>query len=377
MKKRILFLIESLSGGGAEKVLSTIVRNLDLQRFDVTVCVIVAGGKYDDEVSSQVRLYSLLKNPEAYHGIGKVWYRLKYHLIYDWLSPDWVYKLLIPHNNDVEVAFVEGFATKILSCSSNSKAKKIAWVHCDLKSQPWPIQQGIYKDKAEEEDAYRKYQQVVCVSQQVELVMKNHYGLSNTMTIYNPLDSEEIVQLSKQECPFRVDAAKFNIISVGRLERVKGFDQLISIIWNIREKRNDIHLWIVGEGFQKDALNSLVKEMDMENYVTFTGFMKNPYSLMAQMNLFVCSSRAEGFSLVIAEALLLGLPVVSMNCAGPQELIQLCGVGNLCDSYEDLEQEILKRIETVSSSKVVQFPFDVSAIIPQIEQLFEYQKHVS
>ena len=207
--------------------------------------------------------------------------------------------------------------------------------------------------------------------------MKNHYGLSNTMTIYNPLDSEEIVQLSKQECPFRVDAAKFNIISVGRLERVKGFDQLISIIWNIREKRNDIHLWIVGEGFQKDALNSLVKEMDMENYVTFTGFMKNPYSLMAQMNLFVCSSRAEGFSLVIAEALLLGLPVVSMNCAGPQELIQLCGGGNLCDSYEDLEQEILKRIETVSSSKVVQFPFDVSAIIPQIEQLFEYQKHVS
>lgn len=377
MKKRILFLIESLSGGGAEKVLSTIVRNLDLQRFDVAVCVIVAGGKYDDEVSSQVRLYSLLKNPEAYHGIGKVWYRLKYHLIYDWLSPRWVYKLLIPHNNDVEIAFVEGLATKILSYSTNSKAKKLAWVHCDLKNQPWPIQQGIYKDNAEEADVYRRYQQVVCVSQQVEQVMRSYYGLFNTTTIYNPLDSEEIMRLSKMECPFRVDAAKFNIISVGRLERVKGFDQLISIIRNIRGKGFDAHLWIVGEGSQADALYSLVKEMDMKNHVTFTGFMKNPYSLMAQMNLFVCSSRAEGFSLVLAEALLLGLPIVSMKCAGPQELIQLCGAGNLCDAYEDLEQEILKRIETASSFKAVQFPFDVSAIIPQIEQLFEYQKHVS
>lgn len=377
MKRKILFFLESLGGGGAEKVLSTIVKHIDAQRYDVTVCVITAGGKYDEEVATHVHLRSLLKNAEAYCGVEKFLYKLKYHLIYDWLSPGWVYKLLIPHNNDVEIAFVEGFATKILSCSTNSKAKKIAWVHCDLKSQPWPIQQGIYKDKTEEADAYRRYQQVVCVSQQVEQVMRNHYGLSNTMTIYNPLDSEEIVQLSKQECPFRVDAAKFNIISVGRLERVKGFDKLISIIRNIREKGFDAHLWIVGEGSQADALNSLVGEIEMKEYITFTGFMKNPYSLMSQMNLFVCSSRTEGFSLVIAEALLLGLSVVSMNCAGPQELIRLCGVGNLCDSYEDLEQEILKQVETVSAPTVVQFPFGVRTIIPQIEKLFECQKHVS
>ena len=367
VKRKILFFLESLGGGGAEKVLSTIVKHIDAQRYDVTVCVITAGGKYDEEVATHVHLRSLLKNAEAYCGVEQFLYKLKYHLIYDWLSPGWVYKLLIPHNNDVEIAFVEGFATKILSCSTNSKAKKIAWVHCDLKSQPWPIQQGIYKDRTEEADAYRRYQQVICASQQVEQVMRNHYGLSNTMTIYNPLDSEEIVQLSKQECPFRVDAAKFNIISVGRLERVKGYDQLIPIIRNIREKGNDVHLWIVGEGSQADALNSLVKEMDMRNHVTFTGFMKNPYSLMSQMNLFVCSSRAEGFSLVIAEALLLGLPVVSMKCAGPQEIIQLCEVGILCDSYKDLEPEILKRAETESLSKAVQLPFDVSVIIPQIE----------
>lgn len=373
-RKKILFLIESLGGGGAEKVLSTLIKYINRERFDITVCVISGGGIYEKEIAEKVRVHRVLKSASSYSGLGKVWCRIKYQMIYHWL-PTWlVYQLFIPKGNDVEIAFVEGFATKILSCSSNSKAKKIAWVHCDLKSQPWPIQQGIYKDNAEEADVYRRYQQVVCVSQQVEQVMRSYYGLFNTTTIYNPLDSEEIMRLSKMECPFRVDAAKFNIISVGRLERVKGFDQLISIIRNIREKGHDVHLWIVGEGSQADALNSLVREIEMKDYITFTGFMKNPYSLMAQMNLFVCSSRAEGFSLVLAEALLLGLPIVSMKCAGPQELIQLCGAGNLCDAYEDLEKEIQKEVETASMSNAVQFPFDVSVVIPQIEKLFECQK---
>lgn len=373
----MLFVIESLGGGGAEKVLSTIVKYIDKQKFDVTVCVISGGGKYGEEVASHVRLFPLLKNPDAYYGISKSWYWLKYHLIYDWLPKRWVYELFLPHGNDVEIAFVEGFATKLLSYSTNSKAKKIAWVHCDLKNQPWPIISGIYGSLEEERSAYRKYDTVVCVSKLVENVMRDCYGLSNTMTIYNPIDEKRIKQLASMVSGWNVDASKYNIISVGRLEKVKGYDELIPIIRNVRNEGIDVHLWIAGEGTQIEDLKGLVKEMGMEDCVTFTGFMKNPYSLMSKMNLFVCSSRAEGFSLVIAEAITLGIPVVSMNCSGPRELIQLCGVGNLCDSYEDLEQEILKRIETVSSSKAVQFPFDVCAIIPQIEQLFEYQKRVS
>lgn len=372
-RKNILFLIESLGGGGAEKVLSTIMKYINRERFNITVCVISGGGVYEKNIAESVCVHRVLKSATSYRGLGKVWYQIKYHLIYHWLPMPFVYNLFIPHGNDVEIAFVEGFATKILSCSTNSKAKKIAWVHCDLRSQPWPIQQGIYKDKAEEADAYRRFQKVVCVSQQVEQVMKKHYGLSNTTTIYNPLDGEEIMHLSKQECPFRVDVAKFNIISVGRVECVKGYDELIPIIRNIREEGKDVHLWIVGEGSQAQMLKSLVEEMGMGKHVSFTGFIKNPYSLMSQMDLFVCSSRAEGFSLVIAEAMILGIPIVSMNCAGPRELIQRCGVGCLCDSYEDLEQVILKRVDTTSTPKVVWFPFDVSVIIPQIENLFEYQ----
>ena len=199
--------------------------------------------------------------------------------------------------------------------------------------------------------------------------MKEYYGLSNTMTIYNPIDVYGIKQLVSQECEWEVDPSKFNVISVGRLERVKGYDELLPIIGKVRDVGVDVHLWLVGEGTQTASLKGLVKKMNIEDCVTFTGFTKNPYSLMSQMDLFVCSSRAEGFSLVIAEAMTLGVPVVSIDCAGPRELISKYGEGVLCDSYDELEQEIIKSYHTKTRQKNRVTSFDGADVILQIEKL--------
>ena len=368
-RKNVLFLIESLGGGGAEKVLSTLIKYINRERFDITVCVISGGGIYEKEIAENVRVHRVLKSASSYSGLGKVWYRIKYQLIYHWL-PTWlVYQLLIPKGNDVEVAFVEGFAPRLLASSTNRQTRKIAWVHCDLQNQPWPISTGVFGSLKEEKCAYEKYDSVVCVSKQVESVMKEYYGLSNTMTIYNPIDVYGIKQLVSQECEWEVDPSKFNVISVGRLERVKGYDELIPIIGKVRDRCNDIHLWLVGEGTQVASLKGLVKKIGIEDCITFTGFVKNPYSLMSQMDLFVCSSRAEGFSLVIAEAMTLGVPVVSIDCAGPRELISKYGEGVLCDSYDELEQEIIKSYHTKTRQKNRVTSFDGADVILQIEKL--------
>jgi len=370
-KRKILFFIESLGGGGAEKVLSTIVRHIDTQRFEVTVCVVTAGGKYDEEVASHVRIHSLLKSPKEYHGIGRLWYWIKYHLIYHWL-PAWiVYKLFIPKGNDVEVAFVEGFVTKLMASSTNKQSKKIAWVHCDLKNQPWPIALGIYSGMEEERSAYEKYDVVVCVSKLVENVMKQHYGLSNTKTIYNPIDEERVLSLAKETSEWYIDTSKFNLISVGRLEKVKGYDELIAVIKDVRNEGVDAHLWLVGEGTEEEKLKNFAKQAGVEKHITFTGFLINPYSLMSKMNLFVCSSRAEGFSLVIAEAMLLGLPVISMNCAGPRELIGDNRNGILCDSYEELGAEIIRKAKESDNRFPQSLPFNTETVMFQIENLLE------
>ena len=125
----LLFLIESLSGGGAEKVLTTLLQYLDSNKFDVTLCCIVDCGKYVNDVKPYVHYTSILPNPEQIKGIRKLIYQLKYKLIYSWLPLRLVYKWFVPHHADVEIAFVEGFATKLLAHSTNKQAKKIAWVH--------------------------------------------------------------------------------------------------------------------------------------------------------------------------------------------------------------------------------------------------------
>lgn len=186
---KILFFIESLAGGGAEKVLSTLVKHFDHTRYDVTVCAISGGGKYEKEVADSVKYVSILRDSSSYTGIGKLWYVLKYKCIYEWLPMWLVYRLFVPKGYDVEVAFVEGYATKLLAASSNKKAKKVAWVHCDLKEFPWPVNTGVFKSLDEEKAAYSKYDEVTVVSK----ASKNHfveiYGLADrTRCIYNPID---------------------------------------------------------------------------------------------------------------------------------------------------------------------------------------------
>lgn len=344
MKKKVLFLIESLGGGGAEKVLTTLVQHIDQSRFDVTVCIISGGGKYDEIVSSNVYLTSIFEAPEYYKGLKKLWYILKYNLIYR-ILPAWlIYLLFMPKGFDVEVAFVEGLATKVIAASTNKRAKKLAWVHVDLIQRPWPIELGVFKNIKEERTAYNKFDNVICVSKSVEDIMRTSYNLKNTLTIYNPLDKEAILSMGKQQATFNIDKNRYNIVSVGRYTKQKGYDLLLPIISKIIKEQPNIHLWLIGEGSERADLERQTKDLGIIKNVTFTGFLKNPYALMSRMDLFVCSSRAEGFSLVIAESMILGVPVISMNCSGPNELIGKNEYGILCNSYEQLEAEISKAI---------------------------------
>ena len=143
-RKNLLILIESLSGGGAEKVLSTLLQHLDYSKLEVTVCCITDIGKYVEEVKPNVHYTYILPNPSNFKGWNKFNYKLQYKFIYNWLPLKWIYQWFIPHHADIEIAFVEGFATKLLSHSTNKKAKKIAWIHIDLEQFHWT--KSIYKN---------------------------------------------------------------------------------------------------------------------------------------------------------------------------------------------------------------------------------------
>lgn len=376
MKRKVLFVIESLAGGGAEKVLSVITKHFNYEKYEVTVCPIVNEGIYCEDVRKQVTHY---KPIISYKGplLSRLWNRIKYKLVYSYLPLSYVYKWYVPQGNDIEIAFCEGYVTKLLSYA-NSKSKKIAWVHIDIKDYPWPIESGIFKDNAEERYSYSVYDKIVCVSQTVSRSFCSLYGLeSNVTTIYNPIDVDDIVHKAGRNHEGKDNYIR--LISVGRLVRQKGYDRLLNVIKRLYDNGYSIHLMILGEGMEREPLERFVAVNGMHSYVSLPGFSENPYPQMAESDLFVCSSRAEGFSLVIAEAMVLGIPVVSTYCSGPNELLHEGKYGLLVENSEEgLFQGIKILLDDPTKLKELRMSslsrggmFDTDEAMRRIEQMFE------
>ena len=334
--KKILILIESLSGGGAEKVLTTLLHHINYHQFDITLCCICNIGKYFDEINPNVHYISLLPNPNKLPHLFQFIYQLKYKLIYYWLPLKWVYQWFIPHHADVEIAFVEGFATKFLAHSTNKKAKKIAWIHIDLEKFHWT--KSIYKDITEEEKTYQQYNQLITVSETAKEAFLREFKNVHTpiKTLYNPINSLEIIQKSKLTISTPTKKTDtIRLVSIGRFTTQKAYNRLLRIINQLIHEKYPIELWLLGDGEQRHLLENYIKKQHLENTVILWGFQDNPYAYLAQCDLFVCSSISEGYSTAVTEALILGLPVITTNCSGMHELLKNGECGIITENSEE------------------------------------------
>lgn len=326
MRIKVLFVIESLSGGGAEKVLSVLLKHIDKTKFDITLCTIVDTGIYTEEVKKYVRYTTIIGNPVQKTIWGKLWYQIKYKCVYNLLPMKWVYQLFVPKNNDVEVAFVEGFTTKLMAASTNRKAKRIAWVHIDLKKFPWT--KSIYQNQDKEKKSYRQFDTIVGVSNVVTTSIKEIYHAKQATTLYNPIESDIIKK--QAETPIMLPPKKQSIrmVSIGRFVPQKAYDRLLRIVKRLHEEGYSIELWLLGDGEQRPMLENYIRENSLGSFVKLWGFHKNPYPYLKQADLFVCSSISEGYSTAVTEALIVGLPVVTTDCSGMNELLRdgRCGL---------------------------------------------------
>ena len=342
-KRRVLFLIESLAGGGAEKVLTTLVQHIDKERFDVTVCAISGGGKYEDAIRKIVAYRAILNEPKD----GSVWkkwlYVLKHHLVYKWLPLSWVYRVFVPQNSDVEVAFVEGFTTKLLSYSTNLVAKRYAWVHTDLHQNHWT--KSVYGNLKEETKAYNQYTEIFGVSGTVVSAFHQEFPEVSVPVeaVYNPIDSFDILRAANV-CIDMKRPKSILMVSVGRLEPQKAYMRLLRIMKRLIEEGFDVNLWILGDGMERTMLEQYINENQLQERLRLLGFHTNPYKYLCQGDLFVCSSLAEGYSTAVTEALILGLPIITTDCSGMAELLQNGECGVITENDEAALYEGLKRL---------------------------------
>ena len=193
--KRVLFVIDSLAGGGAEKVLLTVLHYLDREKFDLTLCCLLRKGKFLGDIPFDVRTIFLLPESRNLSSISLLWYKIKYKLIYSWLPPRMVYRLFIPKGNDVEISFLEGSPARILSGSTNRKARRITWVHIDFQNI---LHTSLYKSVSEEIRIYNSFDTVVTVSDDARKAFRNELPEVKTPVVvcYNPVDNNEIIKKS-------------------------------------------------------------------------------------------------------------------------------------------------------------------------------------
>lgn len=322
---KILFFIDSISGGGAEKVLRNLVNNMDQSKFEITV----------QTINDSVKADTLLKDGIRYKTINRFKNRVLNKLYQYWIrlcaELKILYPLYIKDDYDIEVAYLECGPTKIIASSTNKKAVKIAWVHCDF-SKKKEMRESEKKIRRQ----YIRYDKIVCVSRDVELGFHKVLGADYTTTVLqNVIDEKEIIVKAEEIIDWRPKTELKNLLAVGRLSPEKNYAYLLETCGNLKNTGYQFHLNILGDGPERNNLEEIVEKLKLENYVSFRGFIKNPYPWIKKSDYLVCSSEYEGSSTVVQEALILGTIVVTTPCGGMKDLLGNSEYGLITDDRNE------------------------------------------
>ena len=170
-------MVNSLYGGGAEKVLQTILGNIDYTKYDVTLYSMHRESISPEYYPESIHYKVVFDNYCGKYQIGKIIYQIKAKIkgkCFQWLPSSLFYRLFFHEKFDVEIAFIEGESTKIISGSTNKKSKKIAWVHIDLVANPWT--EFLYKSNNDERNHYMHFDNICCVSNKVKEAFLKKFG---------------------------------------------------------------------------------------------------------------------------------------------------------------------------------------------------------
>lgn len=362
-KSKVLFVLPSLQGGGAEKVVLNVIDRLDKNKYEPTLFLFVKDGAYLEKIPKGITLkYALEKE----HRFTKHPFKVMKELVKESKRMD-----LIVSSLELTTTYISIIAGLI------ARRPTLGWIHIDLKEF------GAAKKLPHQillKSLYPLLNGAITVSEGVKKsVLTVVPSLKERIeVVYNPLPVKEIKRLGNQSISYESNNPM--ILAAGRLTYQKSFDFLIRCHAKLIRQGIMHDLVILGEGEEKGALQSLIKKLDVEDTVFLMGFQENPYSWMEKADIFVLSSRFEGFGMVIAEAMALGVPVVSTDCpSGPVELLNNGEYGVLVESQNEeemcnaiknmLNDEDARNLYRMKGLARVEH-FDENNIIPQLEEFF-------
>lgn len=335
-KKKILIRIGSLRHGGAEKVLITFLKNLPKNKYEVDLLLNLKSGKYLKEVPSWVTIYHLHKGEMI--TTNKPWeipvkaYRRLYEELLK-LFPIILYKFILKKRDyDIELIANHRLLEEVLK-SPLKTSKKVVWVHNDLFSisdyTPARIKNFFKVDKiwVISEKIKSGFEKLASTKDEKEKLIR----------IYNPIDSQEIVNKSEEDIDFTFTKVKDEkiFVSVGTVFPQKGFDRLIKMHKKLLQEGYKHKIYIVGDGYDFKNIQALIKSLKLDDTVKMVGYQENPYPFFKNADYFILSSRYEGYPTVLFEALTLKKPIIATDVSAVREILQDGKLGKIVENSED------------------------------------------
>lgn len=337
--KNILFFMETVDFGGAETVFTNIIKNINKNKFCIKVVTERDHELFTDEIKAAVPYDCFIKTERS--AVRDFWNKIviKLSLV---LSEKNIRKYFIRGNYDVEVAFCEGYSTKIIGNSGKKNCKKIAWVHTDVIKNPWS--EKIFGSAEEEKKCYEKFDAIVCVAETMKESFIKKYGMAEKVhVLYNPLDFESVIKKSTEKTDFNFgDGMKF--VLAGTFIKIKGFDRFVKVCKRLKDDGEHFSALIMGDGEEKENIKKIIAETNLGDTVKILDFQTNPYKYIAHSDVYVCSSYAEGYSTAVSESVALNVPVITTECSGMREIFGENECGIICENSEDGLYNAMKKV---------------------------------
>lgn len=374
--KKILFGITSLTLGGAERVLVDLANAL-CDKYEITIFTIYAKGELEKQLNNKIKLKSLYD--EAYLELSPLKRKFVVPLEVLLLKKK-IYKKYIKDNYDVEIAFLEGPITRLLSIN-NKNTKKIAWIHNDITKVFGNGLKSKLK-KILDKRIYSKYDTIVFVSEDnLKKFNKEYKDIRNKYlepikkeVIYNYIDKENIIKKAEEKNDIVFNKDRINFVTVARLVEQKGIDRLIEIHSRLIKNGLKHNFYIIGDGPEKEKLEILIKKQKIEETFKLLGKKENPYPYIKKADYFCLLSRFEGYGMVLEEAKILDKPIIITDTAA-REAVENYENARIFKNTEDGIYNGLENIILNNNKEKLKndnkFEYDNKNIIEKIERLME------
>lgn len=364
MKKKILFVMESLGIGGAEKSLVTLLSQFDYLKYDVDLFLFRPKGEFMNLLPKDVNVLEapkefmmfdlrpaesikqILKEKSMTLFINRFMFLInlsifRYILKKEYIGWKYISRTFtnIEKEYDVTVGFLEKKSIYFIVDKVKAR-KKIGWIHIDYEK--------IENSRNEDKRYFEKLDNIITVSNHCEEVLKKEfpYYESKIKVIGNIISPTLINEMAIERPKEWISIVKENITicTVCRLTLQKGIDIAIECCDKLVAKSLDIKWIVVGDGCEMEKLTKIINDKKLADRFILIGNRSNPYPYIKNADIYVQPSRWEGFGITVAEAKVLGLPIVVSNIPEFVEQIEDNITGVIYTDINDMVEKIEKLI---------------------------------